>query len=399
MIAVAAAVAIITTLSISLYSAQSQAQEDDLENDVSLKNNDAKLAASIVEGRIEESIRVMRLTGELAAVKGTEYAGSISTDQMGIPEDQDVDKRMVARQVLSEHREFGSIFFLMLNGDIYIGEPFDQQEQLPRLNYADRDWYKGVRATGDAYVSSVFMSAAIHEPAIAVAVPVRDDSQVVVGYWVAIVNLASLKSDLGQLDLGDSATRVLIVDHNGTGVADTKAASQAELKSFIHLDSVRNALSGQAGTEFEQVDGVEMIANYAPIKAHPHTWGLVFLQPAGNAGLPGAAALYTSPHVRVDIIISTARPDGTTVGEEMLRDIQTELALEFGGVTRYPPFNGSSLNDDGAVHDGINNAGFFVVAQNTPENVEWFATYKETLEGRLGVDGIFMTMSPSAIMG
>ena len=35
-------------------------------------------------------------------------------------------------------------FFTTPKADIYLGEPFFQQEQLQRLNYADSEWYKGI---------------------------------------------------------------------------------------------------------------------------------------------------------------------------------------------------------------------------------------------------------------
>lgn len=84
------------------------------------------------------------------------------------------------------------------------------------------------------------------------------------------------------------------------------------------------------------------------------------------------------------------------IEERTLHKIQTELAAKFGGLTRYPAFNGSSTGSDGQVHDDINNAGLFVVAPNTHENIEWFSTYKQTLEARLDQDGIFMMICLSA---
>ena len=234
-----------------------------------------------VESRIDGYVAAMKATSELPQVKSTDYVGSISVKQMGIPEDADGEKREVARQLLSDHTEFASIFFLTPSGDIYIGEPFEQQEQLPRLNYADRDWYKGASTTNDAYVSSVFMSAAIHVPAIAIAVPVYEGTEgKIAGYWVAIVDVSDIDSSLGQISGG---SRILLVDHNGTQIADTgKDAQGTELKSFANLQSVKNALSGQAGTVVEEVDGIQMTASYAPVKAHPHTWAIVFMQPAGD---------------------------------------------------------------------------------------------------------------------
>ena len=50
------------------------------------------------------------------------------------------------------------------------------------------------------------------------------------------------------------------------------------------------------------------------------------------------AETYTSSHMRVDIIFSTVRDDGSVIGEDALYEIQRELAQEFGGVTRYALF-------------------------------------------------------------
>ena len=41
-------------------------------------------------------------------------------------------------------KDFENVYFLLPNGNVYIGEPYENQKQLPRLNYADRDWYKGI---------------------------------------------------------------------------------------------------------------------------------------------------------------------------------------------------------------------------------------------------------------
>jgi hypothetical protein len=236
-------------------------------------------AVAGVENRINQAISAMVETSELDEVKRTDFIDAIDVTQMGIPEDADIDKREVARQLLSENPEFASIFFLTPSGDLYLGEPYEQQEQLPRLNYADRDWYKGVTSTGEPYVSSVFTSAAIHVPAVAVAVPVfGDDETAVVGYWVAIVNLDDMKSDLNEI-AGES--RILLVDHNATEVADTGRTSQlTELQFFAQLESVQRALSGESGTMVEVVDGVEMNARFAPVRAHPNTWAIVILDEA-----------------------------------------------------------------------------------------------------------------------
>ena len=176
--------------------------------------------------------------------------------------------------------------------DIYIGEPYSDQEQLPRLNYVDRDWYKGVTKTNDTYVSATFLSAAIHVPAIAVAVPVYGNTTgnnvnanqtalLVVGYWVGIINPAGIKDDLSRLDLLGQSNKILLIDHNETQVADLSSADNQNqsLKSYSQLQSVKNALNGKSGSALEMIDNVMTSVYYYPVYINPHTWALLFLQP------------------------------------------------------------------------------------------------------------------------
>lgn len=233
--------------------------------------------ATALSDSIDDAVRVMELTSMQPEVKSTGALSQISEEQMGIPEDADPAKRQAARNILAQY-DFASIFFLTPEGDLYIGEPYEQQEQLPQLNYSDRDWYQGASSTKDAYVSSVFMSAAIHAPAVAVAVPVYADEQQVAGYWVAIINLDSIEKDLKGLGY----SRIIFVDHNGTEIADTARdpeEERTELRSFSDLSSVKQALAGNTGSLVETVDGKSMTVHYAPVSAQPHTWAVISAEP------------------------------------------------------------------------------------------------------------------------
>ena len=161
-----------------------------------------KLLSDVIETRINKSSSLLELTSKLPEVTNVSYANMITEKFMGIPQSLDLQKRNIARNILENDRDIASIFFLIPKGDTYMGEPYPDQQQLPRLNYADRDWYKGVTRTNDTYTSAVFLSAAIHVPAIAIAVPVHGnniESNVgikvnqtspppIVGYWVGIIN-------------------------------------------------------------------------------------------------------------------------------------------------------------------------------------------------------------------
>ncbi len=265
-----------------------------------------KLLSTVIETQYNKSATILEITSKLPEVTNISCANAITEKSMGIPQDLDLQKRNIARYILEQDKEIASIFFLTPKGDIYIGEPYSDQQRLPRLNYADRDWYKGVTRTNDTYVSAVFLSAAIHVPAIAIAVPVYrnitgNDVSVsvnqtalpVVGYWVGILNTAGIKGDLLSLNLLNRNNTVLLIDHNGTQVFDilarttTVVSSPAisdnqnqSLKSFSHLRSVKNALEGKSGSVLETIDDVKTTIYYYPVEMHPHKWALLLLQPS-----------------------------------------------------------------------------------------------------------------------
>ena len=266
-----------------------------------------QLLANRFENRINEAASLLELTSKLPQVRNTQHVSSISEEFMGIPENLDLEKRKIAQYILKQDKNIDSIFFLTPKGDIYIGEPFSDQQQLPRLNYADRDWYKGVTILHDTYISAVFLSAAIHIPAVAIAVPVYADnagndddasiSSPILGYWVGIVNLNKVKEDIATTTLdfvsSNSSQTSLIVDHNGTEVLSIKNSDvhytspsssstpkNQELKSFANLESVKNALNGKSGSTVEVVNSSKATIYYYPVKVPHHTWAALLILPS-----------------------------------------------------------------------------------------------------------------------
>ena len=266
-----------------------------------------QLLANRFENRINEAASLLELTSKLPQVRNTQHISSISEEFMGIPENLDLEKRKIAQDILKQDKNIDSIFFLTPKGDIYIGEPFSDQQQLPRLNFADRDWYKGVTILHDTYISAVFLSAAIHIPAVAIAVPVYADntgndddasiSSPILGYWVGIVNLNKVKEDIATTTLdfvsSNSSQILSIVDHNGTEVLSIKNSDvhytspsssstpkNQELKSFANLESVKNALNGKSGSTVEVVNSSKATIYYYPVKVPHHTWAALLILPS-----------------------------------------------------------------------------------------------------------------------
>lgn len=142
------------------------------------------------------------------------------------------------------------------------------------------------------------MSASIHRPATAIAIPVygfQDDTttsktnnKLISGYWVGIVDLCSIQQSIRNLNFTNSE-RVLVVDHNGTAIVDYSSPSSAvnnnnnlsstKLKDFSYLSSVKAVTKGNAGSTFDTVNGTKVLAIYQPIQIHNRFWGVILIEP------------------------------------------------------------------------------------------------------------------------
>jgi signal transduction histidine kinase len=86
-------------------------------------------------------------------------------------------------------------------------------------NYAYRDWYQGARRAGTLYVSVVYeRSGQPVMPVVAVATPLRDEQQQIIGYLVAQNPIESLRAWLRGVHPSISGGQVALIDRNGTVV-------------------------------------------------------------------------------------------------------------------------------------------------------------------------------------
>jgi hypothetical protein len=272
-----------------------------------------KLIADLVENNLKQAANTLITTSLDPRVEAAQYASNISERYMGIPKNLDTEKRDIAKQILSLNKDIGSVYFLLPNGDVYLGEPYAGQEQLPRLNFADRDWYKGIFAitnnisreysvqgsgpensstnasgavipTPPYYISAVFQSAAIHVPATGIAVPVYDKNASGIiesngnygstansstvensvntitdklsGYWVGVLNLNETRTNIDQLNLMNQNLRAVVVDHNGTAIIDTL---QNNTSQRTGIDILKGNSSSQ--TNLIDLQGVKLSLN------------------------------------------------------------------------------------------------------------------------------------------
>ena len=264
------------------------------------QHNIVKLLADMVRNKLHDAVNLLEITSKGPVIQNVSFTNFISKKDMGIPANVDLPKRGVAQDILKRDKDFGNVYFLTPSADVYFGEPFSDQKQLPRLNYADRDWYKGVIATNNTYISAVFISASIHVPATGIATPVYSfqgnnattntsttTSKLISGYWVEILDLQSIQESIKNLNLINDE-RIIVVDHNGTAIVDYSPSSAAnnnnnisstKLEDFSYLNGVKEVRKGNAGSTFETVNGTKMLSIYQPIQLANRFWGVILIKP------------------------------------------------------------------------------------------------------------------------
>ena len=139
-----------------------------------------QLLANHLETKLNKSAATLELASEFPQIRALPNASLINPSFHGIPKDADMEKRQVAQNILSIDKDFGRIFYLMPNGDMYFEEPFSVQENLTRDNFAFRDYYKGAVSTGDTYLGNVIISASSGLPQVNMAIPLYSSANVVV---------------------------------------------------------------------------------------------------------------------------------------------------------------------------------------------------------------------------
>lgn len=265
-------------------------------NTIQDKVNIVQLLSDYVESKIQSAQTILLISSQEESVRNNSSANLISEEFMGIPENADIPKREIAKRILELDEDFGSIYFTTPKGNIYLGEPFIQQRQLERLNYADREWYKGINdiinnntehnlttILTNIYTSGIFISASIHTPAISIVTPVYKkydtNNKELLGYWVAILNLHDITKRVKSLNLTDNE-RLVIFDQNGTIVTDSETPyeNSTKIENFEYVSKVSNVLEGEVGIKVENNDtDLPTLFIYYPINIGSHYWGIVYM--------------------------------------------------------------------------------------------------------------------------
>ena len=253
---------------------------------IDMNNLITNILAKNLENHLQKAAAILNITSKLPEVRNVPDAHLLNQTLKtlhGIPEYADIEKRQVARNIISGNSDLYEIFFMMPNGDMYFLEPYSIQQTLTENNYAFRDYFQGAIKTNDTYLGNVIVTtAASGNREAVIAIPVysslKDKSTTTTGVWAGGIDFKVLDKELQSLKL-PSGERVVYTGYKGQKVADSDVSKSKTPESFVNLNSFKNAISGQSGSTVDTVDNTKMLVTYEPVKAFHTTWVVLLMQP------------------------------------------------------------------------------------------------------------------------
>jgi hypothetical protein len=284
---------ITSTFAIQIQLAYAQVNVNNTTDSNNIQNNVliTKILAKNLENRLQKAGAILEITSKLPQVKNVSYAHLLNQTLNilhGIPQQADVEKRQVAKNIIDSNSGLYKVFFIMPNGDMYFLEPFSTQQALTANNYAFRDYFQGAIKTSDTYLGNVIIATAASHPREAViAVPVYSlmDNSTIAGVWAGSIDFNALNKEFETLNVtsslygGNNNTRVVYVDSNGQKVADSDINKSTTPESFANLSSFKDATNGQAGSTIDTANNTKMLVAYQPVKVFNNTWAVLLMRP------------------------------------------------------------------------------------------------------------------------
>ncbi|WP_458719271.1 cache domain-containing protein [Candidatus Nitrosocosmicus sp. R] len=243
--------------------------------------------------RLNNTISDLMAVGD-ASMNGSNSFGNLPlvnvTSEMklkyhGIPSNQDLEKRNEAKKLLATNKALLYVGLLLPNGDRYFGEPYSPyQTNSSTTNFAYRDHFIGAVETNHPYLSDAINAVSTGEPLSILANPIYSDAKnnnSLIGVQVLGLNFTYFNDLIkSTMPPEDSDKRFVIVDNNGTEIADTSSDNN-NIESFKELQSFQNAKNGESGSLIEKVNGKNMYISFTPIKFAQTDWVVMLLSSNG----------------------------------------------------------------------------------------------------------------------
>jgi len=175
------------------------------------------------------------------------------------------------RQLHQTFPELDRVFLADPAGIVWVTEP--ETPEIYGRSYAFRDWYRGVSASWQPYMSEIYQTDIGHASAVALAVPIHDVDGRVIGIIASVQRLDVLRGWLlpVQIPGGD----VFVVDRKGQLVFHRTRVGAQHLADYVNVPVVRRLLEGRDGMA-ELANPVDDAVNLSAYRWLPSLgWGIV----------------------------------------------------------------------------------------------------------------------------
>lgn len=247
---------------------------------------DKNFLVNLLSLNLKEYLQVaeilLDITSKLPQISENINPNLINSTVHGINSFDGLEKREVAKSILSKTNLFESVFLLLNNGDMYLDEPYQRQENLSRDNFVIRDYYKGVKNSNSTSLGNAIVSSATGKNQPNIAVPVFSENMTLSGIWAGGLNLTTISKIIQNFNLTNENDLILYLDENGVdvGISDKKILEKItdnQIFDFSKLRSFIDASNGNTGSTTDTILGKEYEIIYSPVKIIDKTWVVLFI--------------------------------------------------------------------------------------------------------------------------
>lgn len=286
------------------------------------KQNRVNILQTVIDERFSLDIAIIE--GMLSHSITTKFSETDKIDPQlnGIPEFVELDQRSELRQLLQKNPKFESVGLFLPNGDIYLAEPFSSQLNLPKQNYAFRDWYRGAMMNNGIYISEPYETHYTNEITIALSAPIHDPDGKIIGIFHTTLQLDFLR-ELVDVQLLESQTELYFVDENGNigiGTSNNKYDEEFFSKLISTIDN-------NDGNFQEEFFGTEHLIVYKVLDIENKKWFLFLIQPSTQAFATIVSSQYLTQSLLIVSIIVIAG-FGFMVFRQNTKNIMIQKHLE-----------------------------------------------------------------------
>ena len=252
-------------LPIALFSySTSRLMEAQAEKQATIESTQiARISATSVEEQLSQSTAFLESIATRRTLRAAWTRGDLKLVQWHLD------------QASALRRDFAYVGTFDLGGTIRVVSPADKS--VMGMNFAYRNWYKGVTRQWQPYVSEAYRSAIPpYGLVVAIVVPVKDDDGKPMGILMGAFALDAISRRLMETKLEGGWT-ISLVDQDGHLSARPKIKSFSPLVDLSGYAPVKQMRTGQAGNGTFQRDGDTFFTRYEPIS--PYGWGVLVEQP------------------------------------------------------------------------------------------------------------------------